>query len=384
MLVPLLALALIVAVLAVPLVEAWRSGSGSLFAALPRGPNGVVANTAALVLGSALLGTACSWAAAHTVYHHEFPGRRLVHAALLAPLLMPPPAVALALVVLLGRNGLLTRAGPLQQVEVYGLPGLIAAVTVTYFPFAYRTVTYALRSQNRSLLLAAADLGASRLRLVTRHELPFLVPTLGVVLLVLALDALTDLAAPLVIGGRPVVWAERVYDAALAERDLAGAAVNALLMLLVAVVVALLVARFTKQEEQRRTGTAPDFRLHRTPPVGTARVGVALTWTLAPIHLVLLAAVLGRELAVWALLVTVLVATVTPGVVVLVQGRLDHLDPALPAQRPAAWEPGASGGGGPWCGRTCARWCSTRAAFARWARRGRCSSARPTWPRRSS
>lgn len=126
---------------------------------------GAVSTALSLVLGVPLaivLARAEAWPAVP---------RRLLRAAVTIPLVLPPVVGGIALLMLLGRNGVLGR--PLAGIGVtlpFTTPAVVIAQTFVAMPFLVFAVEGALRASDRRTEDAAATLGASPfqvLRLVT-------------------------------------------------------------------------------------------------------------------------------------------------------------------------------------------------------------------------
>ncbi|MCW2521671.1 MAG: molybdate transporter permease subunit [Frankiales bacterium] len=131
----------------------------------------------AAMLASIVLGVPLAWVLARM----SFPGLRLLRALVTLPLVLPPVVGGVALLLALGRNGLLGRL--LDQWFGITLPfttqGVIVAETFVAMPFLIVAVEGALRSADAGLEEAAATLGASRLRTFTRVTLPLIGPSLA-------------------------------------------------------------------------------------------------------------------------------------------------------------------------------------------------------------
>ncbi|GAA1391641.1 ABC transporter permease [Luteococcus peritonei] len=168
------------------------------------------------------------------------PGRRLVHLACLAPLLMPPYTMALALVVTAGHNGLLRRHGGELLPSVYGLGGMVVAGSLSLLPHAYLALLAAERAVDPGLVEAARSLGLSPGQARRRVVWPRLAAVAAATWLMVFAEAITDLANPLVLGGGYEVLASRVQLAVVAESDLPAAASAALLLSVPTIVVFLL------------------------------------------------------------------------------------------------------------------------------------------------
>ncbi len=123
---------------------------------------------------SLLLGVPLAWLLART----DFPGRRLVRALVTVPLVMPPVVGGVALLLVLGRNGIVGRY--LDAWFGVTLPFTPAAVVLAQvfvaMPFLVISVEGALRGADRRYEEAAATLGASRAAVFARVTLPMVLP----------------------------------------------------------------------------------------------------------------------------------------------------------------------------------------------------------------
>jgi molybdate transport system permease protein len=131
--------------------------------------------TSATVI-SLVLGVPLAWVLARVT----FPGIRLIRALVTLPLVLPPVIGGLALLLSLGRNGILGRY--LDSWFGVTLPfttaGVIVAETFVAMPFLVVTVEGAIRSSDRELEEAASTLRASRLTIFRRITLPLIGPSL--------------------------------------------------------------------------------------------------------------------------------------------------------------------------------------------------------------
>jgi len=131
--------------------------------------------TAATVV-SLVLGVPLAWMLARI----QLPGMALLRALVTLPLVLPPVVGGVALLLALGRRGVLGR-----HLEAwFGLtlpfttPGVIVAETFVAMPFLVITVEGALRHADRDLEEAAVTLGASRITVFRRITLPLIAPSL--------------------------------------------------------------------------------------------------------------------------------------------------------------------------------------------------------------
>jgi molybdate transport system permease protein len=125
---------------------------------------------------SLVLGVPLAWVLARST----MPGLRLLRALVTLPLVLPPVVGGVALLLVLGRNGLVGQR--LDQWFGITLPFTTAAVilaeTFVAMPFLVIAVEGAFRSADQGYDEAAATLGADRLTVFRRVTLPLIRPAL--------------------------------------------------------------------------------------------------------------------------------------------------------------------------------------------------------------
>jgi molybdate transport system permease protein len=135
----------------------------------------LVSATAAAAV-SLVLGVPLAWALARV----RLRGISALRALVTLPLVLPPVVGGVALLLALGRRGLLGQY--LDQwfgvTLPFTTPGVIVAETFVAMPFLIITVEGAFRAADRGLEEAAATLGASRLTVFRRVTLPLITPSL--------------------------------------------------------------------------------------------------------------------------------------------------------------------------------------------------------------
>jgi molybdate transport system permease protein len=135
---------------------------------------GLSLGTAAIAtVVSAVLGIPLAVVLAQSAQWPAVP-RRLLRALVTVPLVLPPVVGGVALLLLLGRRGLVGQWLP------FGIPFTPAAVVIAQvfvaMPFLVIAVEGALRASDRRFEVAAATLGASRAAVFRRVTLPLVAP----------------------------------------------------------------------------------------------------------------------------------------------------------------------------------------------------------------
>lgn len=141
----------------------------------------LVCSTSAAAL-AVLLGLPLSW----TLARVAFPGKSLVRALVLLPLVLPPVVGGVALLSAFAKRGIVGR----HLFDWFGLQltfstwGVVLAETFVALPFFVITVEAALRSMDTRYEQVASTLGASRWFTFRRVTVPLIAPSLvaGVVL----------------------------------------------------------------------------------------------------------------------------------------------------------------------------------------------------------
>ena len=191
-----------------------------------------IKNTVWLGLSVGFFGTLIGFILAYIQVRINFRGKKLLHILTLVPLVSPPFAFATAVIVLFGRSGIISHDLLGKTPMLYGYPGLVIVLSASYFPVAYLNLVGMMRSLDPAIDEAASSLGANKFRIFRTVTLPLLIPGITSSFLLLFVEAIADLANPLVIGGDYMVLSSRAYIAINGEYDVsAGAAYSAILLL---------------------------------------------------------------------------------------------------------------------------------------------------------
>ncbi len=201
-----------------------------------------VYNTILLGVMTATSGTILGFIFAYTIVRCAPPGRNSLHILALVPTVWPPFAIAMATILLFGRNGLVTArflgmTFSLGVNDIYGLDGLVFVQTLTFFPVAYLIIRAMLERLNPSIEEAAHSLGASKLHIFRTITIPLLIPGLAASFLLLFVESMADLGNPLLISGNADTLAAQIFLAVAGEFDYQKASTLALVLLLPTLVV---------------------------------------------------------------------------------------------------------------------------------------------------
>jgi len=163
------------------------------------------------VLFSCLLGIPMAWFLAKT----EMPGKTIFLSLGTLPLILPPFIGAYSWVLLFGRQGMITQALKhafgLKLPDIYGAPGVIVAMTLSYFPFVFLLTYGALLSADPHIEESAEIMGASRFRLMRTVTLPLVIPAILAAALTVFIRAVGNFGVPAMLGGNYYVLPTLIY-----------------------------------------------------------------------------------------------------------------------------------------------------------------------------
>ncbi|GAB2469433.1 hypothetical protein GCM10027063_07210 [Promicromonospora xylanilytica] len=189
----------------------------------------------------------------------SFPGRRVVRALLLLPLVLPPVVGGLALLTLLGRSGLL---GGVLEVLGVRIPFTTAAVVLAQafvaLPFLVLTLDGALRSHDTAHEDVAATLGARPTRVLLRVTLPALAPALVSGTVLAFARALGEFGATITFAGALQGVTQTLPLEIYLRRSSDSDAAVALSLVLVVVALAIIVAAYGPWFPQVPERVGPD------------------------------------------------------------------------------------------------------------------------------
>lgn len=196
----------------------------------------------ASVLGAGVIGTAM----AYGFFRFSFPMRRLLMAVAALPLALPPLVGVLAFLFLYGESGILPR-GIQEVLSLESVPfafeGLWAVWLVhvySFYVYFYLFVSAALRSLDRSVLEASADLGAGGFTTFRRVMLPLLRPALVSASLLVFMISMASFTAPLLFAGTENFLTLQIYNYKTNGNLEMSAAVASLLTVICLVFLALI------------------------------------------------------------------------------------------------------------------------------------------------
>ncbi|HIC88532.1 MAG TPA: iron ABC transporter permease, partial [Anaerolineae bacterium] len=200
----------------------------------------IMVNTVIMGLAVAAAGTALGFVLAFVQVRVDVPFKGFMHLMALLPIVSPPFAVATAAITLFGRSGIISYKLLGFRYDIYGLDGLVFVLALSFFPVAYLNLVGMMRALDPALDEAAINLGAGKWHIFRTVTLPMLIPGIASSFLLLFVEAIADLANPLVLGGDFTVLASRIYIAIIGEYDVIAGAVLSVILLIPSLTVFIL------------------------------------------------------------------------------------------------------------------------------------------------
>ncbi len=160
---------------------------------------GLSLGTAALAtLVSLVLGIPLAMVLARSAHWATVP-RRLLRALVIVPLVLPPVVGGVALLLLLGRRGLIGQFLPFTI--PFSTSAVVIAQVFVAMPFLVLAVEGAIRSADHRFAAAAATLGASRATVFRRVTLPLIAPGVAAGALLCFTRSLGEFGATITFAG---------------------------------------------------------------------------------------------------------------------------------------------------------------------------------------
>ncbi|MDB5580887.1 MAG: cysT [Bradyrhizobium sp.] len=203
---------------------------------------------------NAFFGTLVAW----VLVRYEFPGRRLLDAAVDLPFALPTAVAGIALAALYAPNGWIGALFAPLGIKIAFTPvGIFIALVFIGLPFVVRTVQPVLQDFEREVEEASATLGATRWQTASRVILPALIPALVTGVALAFARAVGEYGSVIFIAGNiPFVSeiAPLLIVTRLEEFDYAGASAIAVVMLAISFVALLIINSIQALSRRRYDG----------------------------------------------------------------------------------------------------------------------------------
>lgn len=177
----------------------------------------------------------------------NLPGRKLMRSLAVLPVIMPSFIGAFSWIILLGNKGILRQFFDAflklfggKTPSIYGLPGIVFVMTMTYYPFVVMFCCDAFASANSLLEDSAMLMGATKWRVFRTITFPLIIPNLAASALLIFVRAIGNFGIPAIIGGNQYVLPTLIYFRINGFWDLNGASSLAVVNVVITGLVLLL------------------------------------------------------------------------------------------------------------------------------------------------
>lgn len=159
-------------------------------------------NSVLLGLCVAVVATLVGFLFAYAITRTNMPGKGFFNVMAMLPIISPPFVISLAMILLFGRSGLISKGLlGIRRANVYGFRSLAVVQTLAMFPLAYLNLKGVLGSIDGSVEDASRSLGASRFKVFTTVTLPLSLPGIFSAMLIVFAKSISDFGNPQVLAG---------------------------------------------------------------------------------------------------------------------------------------------------------------------------------------
>ena len=188
---------------------------------------------------------------AYIMTRYRFPGQKLFRVLLTLPLIMPPFIGAFSMVVMLGRNGIVTNLLrdllTLKLSEGFITPTLTSVVFIQsthLWPLIYLNTSASLGKIDPSLEESARNLGASGLQLFSRITLPLALPGYVAGAFLTFVWSLSDIGSPIMLSFRNYAPSQAFWELVRVQGVVEYASVICVILTVISISLLVLVNRF--------------------------------------------------------------------------------------------------------------------------------------------
>src|SRR5919205_2154787 len=228
----------------------------------------MVLNSFEFSLGSTALAVVIGTVLAHLIVRSDVPGKPLMYAASVVPLIIPGILHTIAWTFLLDpRNGIanlyvIEKLG-LPAFNIYSIPGMILVEGLHLSPLVFLLMVASFRSMDPSLEESAIMSGAPMRTVFFRITLPLARPALYAAVLIMVVRGLESFEVPAVLGLNQHIWVftSRIWSTLNATPpDYSTAGAYAMSLLVLTTVGVLWHNRLAKRARSFQTVTGKGFR----------------------------------------------------------------------------------------------------------------------------
>ena len=210
---------------------------------------GAIVNTLGIGAAATVATTAISVPFAFALARLPVPGKAAIIALAAMPLVLPSFVSAYAIVLLLGRAGIVTQwlnGWGIGFGSIYGAGGIVLVYTLTLYPYVLLPVMAGFKAVDVSVEEAARSLGSSPRRTLWTVTLPIVVPSILAGGLLVFIETLENFGVPFVLAEDLPIFAVEAFKLFIGETapNPSSAGVLGVLLILMTAAVLLVQRRF--------------------------------------------------------------------------------------------------------------------------------------------
>ena len=200
-----------------------------------------VKNTLILATTVGITSTFIGYIFAYTEAYIKMRGKKIFNLIALLPIISPPFAISLSIILLFGSRGLITKELlKIQNFNIYGFQGLVMVQTLSFFPMAYLLLNGVLKTIDPSMEEASENLGGTRKDTFFKVTFPLTKSAIMNSFLLVFIKSISDFGNPIAIGGDYSTLAVQIYQQSLGNYDMAGAAALSMVLLDISLILFIL------------------------------------------------------------------------------------------------------------------------------------------------
>ena len=176
----------------------------------------------------------------------DIPGKGILIALAALPLVLPSFVGAYALLLLLGRSGIVTQtlnAIGIPFGSIYGTPGIVLVYTLTLYPYVLLPTVAGLKAIDVSMEEAAQSLGSPPARTFRTVTLPIAIPSVLSGALLVLIETLENFGVPAVLAEDKPILAVEAYKLFIGETATNPSSAAVLGVLLIAITALILIVQ---------------------------------------------------------------------------------------------------------------------------------------------
>jgi len=256
-------------------------------------------NTLTFACLTTLITLPLAFAFAYAIQRTRIPAKGLWRSIALIPILAPSLMAALSFIYLFGNQGALKFVlGWFGVATIYGLPGMVLAMSFAAFPHAVMILLAAMALSDARLYEAAESMGTRAWRRFLTITLPGAKYGLISAAMVVFTMAVSEFGVPKVIGGNYPVLAIDIYKQVIGQQNFQMGAVVGLVLLLPAVIAFAVDQQVRRRQQALMTARSVPYVPRRSR--GRDRVALAFVILVSAAMLTVMGmAVFGSFVKLW-------------------------------------------------------------------------------------